>query len=62
MSVTKPEYTTVEVVVPSRTAGESASSLTAGLGVNWLPTARAVPPMTNVATTIARMVVVRVLT
>jgi len=32
-----------------------------GAEVNWLPTARAVPPMTNVATTMARIVAVRVL-
>jgi hypothetical protein len=56
--VTSPENATVEVVV----ASSAMSGLAASCEVepNWLPMARAVPPMTSMATTIARIVTVRV--
>jgi hypothetical protein len=58
---TRPEKGTVGVTAGLGVSGLSAAC-TVGFGEpSWLPMARAVPPMMNMATTIANIVAVRVL-
>ena len=60
-NVTSPEKGTVDVVAGSGTSGLSAACAVGVGESSWLPMARAVPPMMNMAMTIANMVAVRVL-